>query len=102
MRKIIYSLLGVAFLFSACEDRLDIEQKGVISFDSFFKMMMMHRMHSTISIQSFCLNIAGNEGIYVALPLLLDEAGMICWQQVICMVITTLVRRLTSSAMIHK
>src|SRR5574344_200014 len=75
MRKIIYSLLGVAFLFSACEDRLDIEQKGVISFDSFYKTDDDAQNALNNLYQSFCLNIAGNEGIYVALPLLFDEAG---------------------------
>ncbi|MDD4418662.1 MAG: RagB/SusD family nutrient uptake outer membrane protein, partial [Bacteroides graminisolvens] len=75
MRKIIYSLLGVAFLFSACEDRLDIEQKGVISFDSFYKTDDDAQNALNNLYQSFCLNIAGNEGVYVALPVLLDEAG---------------------------
>ncbi|GAE85724.1 RagB/SusD family nutrient uptake outer membrane protein [Bacteroides reticulotermitis] len=75
MKKIIYSLLGVAFLFSACEDRLDIEQKGVISFDSFYKTDDDAQNALNNLYQSFCLNIAGNEGVYVALPVLFDEAG---------------------------
>ncbi|MDR0893924.1 MAG: RagB/SusD family nutrient uptake outer membrane protein [Prevotellaceae bacterium] len=37
MKKVIFSLLCAAALFSACEDRLDIPQKGVISSDSFYK-----------------------------------------------------------------
>lgn len=75
MKKIIYSLLSVAFLFSACEDRLDIEQKGVISFENFYKTDDDAQNALNNLYQSFCLNIAGNEGIYVALPLLFNEAG---------------------------
>lgn len=75
MKKVIYSLLGAALLFSACEDRLNIEQKGVISFDSFYKTDDDAQNALNNLYQSFCLNIAGNEGIYVALPLLFNEAG---------------------------
>lgn len=75
MKKIIFSLLSIAFLFSACEDRLNIEQKGVISFDSFYKTDDDAQNAANNLYQSFCLNIAGNEGIYVALPLLFNEAG---------------------------
>ncbi|WP_101690190.1 RagB/SusD family nutrient uptake outer membrane protein [Dysgonomonas massiliensis] len=75
MKKIIFSLLSIAFLFSACEDRLDIDQKGVISFDSFYKTDDDAQNAANNLYQSFCLNIAGNEGIYVALPLLFNEAG---------------------------
>lgn len=75
MKKIIYSLLGVAFLFSACEDRLNITQKGVVSFDSFYKTDDDAQNALNNLYQSFCLNIAGNEGIYVALPVLFNEAG---------------------------
>lgn len=75
MKKIIYSLLGIAFLFSGCEDRLNIEQKGVIPFDSFYKTDDDAENALNNLYQSFCLNIAGNEGIYVALPVLFNEAG---------------------------
>lgn len=75
MKKIIYSLLGAAFLFSACEDRLNIEQKGVISFESFYQTDDDAQNALNNLYQSFCLNIAGNEGIYVALPVLFNEAG---------------------------
>ncbi len=75
MKKILYSLLGVALLCGACEDRLDIEQKGVISADSFYKTDDDAQNAVNNLYQSFCLNIAGNEGIYVALPVLFNEAG---------------------------
>ena len=75
MKKIIISILGAAFLFGACEDRLNIEQKGVISADSFYKTDDDAQNALNNLYQSFCLNIAGNEGIYVALPVLFNEAG---------------------------
>lgn len=75
MKKIILSLLGAAFLFGACEDRLNIEQKGVISPDDFYQTDADAQNALNNLYQSFCLNIAGNEGIYVALPLLFNEPG---------------------------
>lgn len=73
--KIIYSLIGAAFLFSACEDRLNIGQKGVIPFESFYQTDDDAQNALNNLYQSFCLNIAGNEGIYVALPVLFNEPG---------------------------
>ena len=75
MKKVIYSLLSMALLFGACEDRLNIEQKGVISFDSFYKSDDDAQNALNNLYQAFCLHIAGNEGIYVALPVLFNEAG---------------------------
>lgn len=76
MKKIYFPLLGAAALMaSACEDRLDIEQKGVIALESFYKTDADAENAVNNLYQSFCLNIAGNEGIYVALPLLLNEPG---------------------------
>lgn len=75
MKKIIYSLIGAAFLFSACEDRLNIGQKGVIPFESFYQTDDDAQNALNNLYQSFCLNIAGNEGIYVALPVLFNEPG---------------------------
>lgn len=75
MKKIIYPLLGAALVFSACEDRLNIEQKGVISFDSFYRTDDDAQNALNNLYQSFCLNIAGNEGTYIALPVLFNEAG---------------------------
>lgn len=75
MKKIIYSLLGAAFLFSACEDRLNIGQKGVIPFENFYQTDDDAQNALNNLYQSFCLNIAGNEGIYVALPVLFNEPG---------------------------
>lgn len=67
--------LAAALTFSACEDRLDIEQKGVISTDDFYKTDDDAQNALNNLYQCFCLHIAGNEGIYVALPVLFNEAG---------------------------
>ena len=75
MKKIIYPLLGVAFLFSGCADRLNIEQKGVIPFESFYQTDDDAQNALNNLYQSFVMNIAGNEGIYVALPVLFNEPG---------------------------
>jgi len=75
MKKIIFSLLGAAFFFGACEDRLNIEQKGVISPENFYQTDDDAQNALNNLYQSFCLNIAGNEGIYVALPVLFNEPG---------------------------
>ena len=75
MKKIIYSLLSATLLFSACEDRLNIEQKGVIPFESFYQTDDDAQNALNNLYQSFCLNIAGNEGIYIALPVLFNEPG---------------------------
>lgn len=39
MKKILYPILGLcaAMFLGGCEDRLDIEQKGVISADDFYQ-----------------------------------------------------------------
>jgi hypothetical protein len=62
---------------TACEARLDIEQKGVIGYDEYYKSGSDAYAENAINnlYQSFCLNIAGNEGIYVALPVLFNECG---------------------------
>ncbi len=62
-------------LFTACEDRLDIEQKGVISPEDFYKTDDDAQNALNNLYQCFCLHIAGNEGIYIALPVLINEAG---------------------------
>lgn len=75
MKKSILFLLGAACLLTSCEDRLDIEQKGVISAENFYKTDADAENAVNNLYQSFCLNVAGNKGIYVALPVLLNEAG---------------------------
>ncbi|MDR0977014.1 MAG: RagB/SusD family nutrient uptake outer membrane protein [Prevotellaceae bacterium] len=73
MKKIVFSLLGAALLFGACEDRLDIQQKGVISVDDFYHTDDDAQNALNNLYQCLALNVAGNEGIYVALPVLFNE-----------------------------
>lgn len=75
MKKIILSLICGAFLFSACEDRLDIEQKGVISADSFYQTDDDAENALNNLYESFVVNVAGYTNIYVALPVLFNEPG---------------------------
>lgn len=77
MKKIFLALSVVcaASFLSGCDDRLDIEQKGVISADDFYKTDADAENALNNLYQCFCLHIAGNEGIYVALPVLFNEAG---------------------------
>ena len=73
MKKNIISIIGLSMLFSACIDRLDIEQKGVIPFEDFYQTDSDAENALNNLYQAFCLNISGNEGFYVALPLLFNE-----------------------------
>ena len=57
MKKIIYSLLSATLLFSACEDRLNIEQKGVIPFESFYQTDDDAQNALNNLYQSFCLTL---------------------------------------------
>ena len=50
MKKIIYSLLSATLLFSACEDRLNIEQKVSSHLKVSTRLMMTHRMRLITSI----------------------------------------------------
>lgn len=77
MKKILYSIFGLcaALFLGGCEDRLDIEQKGVISADDFYQTDDDAENAVNNLYQCFCFHIAGNEGIYVALPVLFNEAG---------------------------
>lgn len=77
MKKILYPILGLcaAMFLGGCEDRLDIEQKGVISADDFYQSDDDAQNALNNLYQCFAYHIAGNEGIYVALPVLFNEAG---------------------------
>lgn len=77
MKKILLflSVVCAASILSGCENRLDIEQKGVISADDFYKTDADAENALNNLYQCFCLHIAGNEGIYVAMPVLFNEAG---------------------------
>ncbi len=77
MKIILYPILGLcaAMFLGGCEDRLDIEQKGVISADDFYQTDDDAQNALNNLYQCFAYHIAGNEGIYVALPVLFNEAG---------------------------
>lgn len=77
MKKILFSILcaGTAVLFSGCEDRLDIAQKGVISVESFYQTDDDAQNALNNLYQCLGYHISGNEGIYVALPVLFNEPG---------------------------
>lgn len=75
MKKILFPLIAAATLFTGCEDRLDIEQNGVITAESFYKTDDDAQNALNNVYQSFALNIAGFDGIYVALPVLFNEPG---------------------------
>lgn len=77
MKKILFSILcaGAAVLFSGCEDRLDIAQKGVISVESFYQTDDDAQNALNNLYQCLGYHISGNEGIYVALPVLFNEPG---------------------------
>lgn len=77
MKKILYPILALCatMFLSGCEDRLDIEQKGVISADDFYQTDADAQNALNNLYQCFAYHIAGNEGIYVALPVLFNEAG---------------------------
>lgn len=77
MKKILYSIFGLcaALFLGGCEDRLNIDQKGVISADDFYKTDADAENAVNNLYQCFCFHIAGNEGVYVALPVLFNEAG---------------------------
>ena len=77
MKKILYPILALCatMFLSGCEDRLDIEQKGVISADDFYQTDADAQNALNNLYQCFAYHIAGNEGVYVALPVLFNEAG---------------------------
>lgn len=77
MKKTIFSILGLcgAMLLGGCEDRLDIDQKGVIPTESFYKTDADAENALNNLYQCLAYHISGNEGIYVALPVLFNEPG---------------------------
>ncbi|MDO4461091.1 MAG: RagB/SusD family nutrient uptake outer membrane protein [Bacteroidia bacterium] len=75
MKKILLPLICATLSFTACEDELDIEQKGVIAVKDFYNTDEDAQNAANNLYQSFILNIAGNEGIDGALPVLFNEPG---------------------------
>ncbi len=61
MKKILYPILGLcaAMFLGGCEDRLDIEQKGVISADDFYQTDDDAQNALNNLYQCFAYHIAG-------------------------------------------
>jgi len=79
MKKILYSVLAVAALFSAvsCEKNLDIPQKGVVSIDSFYKTDDDAVAAMTAAYARFATRVTGQDGssIYTDYKAALNNCG---------------------------
>lgn len=77
MKKIyLAALLGAGLVFSACEDKLDIEQKGVITTDKFYdESDASAESAMTNAYETFALNIAGNAGIYIPYTMIFNQCS---------------------------
>jgi len=65
MKKIIYATLAVAALFTAasCSKNLEIPQKGVVSYDTFYASDADATAARADMYANYLLNVAGTEGI---------------------------------------
>ena len=80
MKKIIYSLLAVATLFTASscdQERLNIEQKGVTAYENFYKTDDDAQAALTAAYAGFATYVTGrgNEFIYTPLKAALNNCG---------------------------
>lgn len=65
MKKIIYSILTVAAVFavSSCEKNLDIPQKGVVAYETFYSSDADAEAARANMYANYIVNVAGTEGI---------------------------------------
>lgn len=82
MKKIyLIALLGAACGFTACEDQLDIEQKGVVSTGEFYKTDADCEKALAAAYEGFMINTLGrttvpnNPGIYTPARVLANDPG---------------------------
>ena len=79
MKKILYSVLAVAALFAAvsCEKNLDIPQKGVSAYESFYKTDADAESALTAAYARFATYVTGrgNAFIYVPIRAALNNCG---------------------------
>ena len=79
MKKILFSVLAVAALFSAvsCEKNLDIPQKGVISIDSFYQTDEDAEAAMAAAYARFATRVTGQDGssIYTDYKAALNNCG---------------------------
>ena len=87
MKKILFSTIlalaatGTMTLTTSCEDQLDIEQKGVILTENFYKTDADAEAALVAAYESFMCNVMGRNhdgggpGIYTPLKLIVNECG---------------------------
>ena len=79
MKKILYSVLAVAALFSAvsCEKNLDIPQKGVTPIENFYKTDEEAEAALTAAYARFAVRVTGQDGssIYTDYKAALNNCG---------------------------
>ena len=87
MKKILFSTIlalaatGTMTLTTSCEDQLDIEQKGVILTENFYKTDADAEAALVAAYESFMCNVMGRNhdgggpSIYTPLKLILNECG---------------------------
>lgn len=76
MKKFIIPLIGIALLASACsQERLDIEQKGVVSTESFYNGSDESCQSAVTAMYDKAISTTGNWRIYVPLNYLFSCPG---------------------------
>ena len=79
MKKLVYSILAVAALFAAasCEKNLDIPQKGVTSYESFYKTDADAEAALVAAYAQFATNVTSQNGssIYTDYKAALNNCG---------------------------
>ena len=76
--KIFFAaLLGAGMMtFTSCNDKLDIDQKGVIPYDEFYNNTDESAESAmTNAYAQFALDIAGNNGIYIPYTMLFNQCA---------------------------
>ena len=71
MKKIIFSMLALVAggtALTSCEDQLDIEQKGVIAIDDFYKTDADVEKALAVAYENFQFNTVGLAGEYIYTP----------------------------------
>ena len=71
MKKIVYSILAVAALFAAvsCEKNLDIPQKGVSAYETFYKTDEDAQSALTAAYARFATYVTGRGNAFIYVPL---------------------------------
>jgi hypothetical protein len=79
MKKIVYSILAIGVLFAAvsCEKNLDIPQKGVVAYETFYKTDADAEAALAAAYARFAVNVTGQDGssIYTDYKAALNNCG---------------------------